>query len=101
VEYSKAHRKFHGAKVVLANQTDEDLPFLQKFTSLQELSPFYAERHQPSGHPRKILYPEFRGCKLLPSKDREACRAKLGVPSDAFLVLSVAHWNERTNECTG
>jgi glycosyltransferase involved in cell wall biosynthesis len=83
-------------KEILAHGTEEPMEFLEKFDYLQELTPHYAERHV-KGRPGQIIgvAPNFVDTRVFsPAGNRkEECRRKLGIPPDAFVVLSVGSIN--------
>lgn len=90
-------RQRHHARVILAHGTEEDIDWLARFPHVQELSPFYLERHQrpwPAGYTRHAI-PNFVDTDNFKPGDKSASRKKLGLPTDAFIVLSVGAVNRR------
>lgn len=90
----RARRKGqHGAKVILANGTEEPLEFLLQFEHVQELAPYYLDLDRQKGLPADkqwFAIPNFVDCDVYAPGDRLAARQKFGIPSDRFVVFDVA-----------
>jgi len=86
-------RPLHGAKVILGNGTEEPPEFLAKFEHIQELTPYYLERHGELGGRKWFAAPNFIDVDRFRPGDGIAARRELGIPEDAFVVLSVAALN--------
>lgn len=86
-------RKLHGAKVILGHGTEEPAWFLRKLEYVQELSPFYLERHGDLQGRKWFAVPNFIDAQMFSPGDRLAARRALGLPEQAFIVLSVAALN--------
>ena len=82
-------RWFHKVQVILAHGTEEPVEYLRRFDRVQELSSVYLKRHENSGNRQWFAVPNFVDVKRFHPQGRLACRQKLGLPEDAFLVLSV------------
>lgn len=89
------------APVVLAHGTEEPLPFLRKFSHLQELSPHYLARHSyelPAGWTRHAL-PNPVDAEYFKPGNRDAARRELGLSCEGScavskIVLSVGALNK-------
>lgn len=81
----------HKAKVILAHGTEEPVEFLKSFENIQELSPFYLERHKDITLPEQARYciPNFVNTGEFKPADKLSSRRSLGLPEDSFIVLSV------------
>lgn len=86
-------RRFHRARVILGHGTEEPAWFLQRFDHVQELTPFYLERHGDLGERRWFAAPNFVDADLFRPGDRAAARERLGLPQDRYIVLCVAALN--------
>jgi 1,2-diacylglycerol 3-alpha-glucosyltransferase len=86
-------RRFHGAKVILGHGTEEPEWFLRKLSHVQELSPFYLERHGDLGHRQWFAVPNFVDAKKFQPGDQHAAREKFGLPQDKLIVLCVSALN--------
>ncbi|MFG0332811.1 MAG: glycosyltransferase family 4 protein [Maioricimonas sp. JB049] len=86
-------RSLHGARVILGNGTEEPPEFLAKFEHIQELTPYYLKRHGDLGDRKWFAAPNFVDAERFRPGDRGAARRALGLPDDAFVVLSVAALN--------
>ncbi|QDU38399.1 D-inositol 3-phosphate glycosyltransferase [Maioricimonas rarisocia] len=86
-------RALHGAKVILGNGTEEPPEFLAKFEHIQELTPYYLERHGDLGDRKWFAAPNFIDADRFRPGDPAAARRAMGLPEDAFVVLSVAALN--------
>jgi glycosyltransferase involved in cell wall biosynthesis len=86
-------RLFHGAKVILGHGTEEPGWFLRKFRHVQELSPFYLERHGDLGDRQWFAVPNFVDADRFRPGNRAAARRRLGLSDDALIVLAVSALN--------
>jgi glycosyltransferase involved in cell wall biosynthesis len=86
-------RFLHGAKVILGHGTEEPIWFLRKFRHVQELSPFYLERHGDLGDRQWFAVPNFVDADRFRPGDRAAARRRLGLPDDALIILAVSALN--------
>ncbi len=86
-------RFLHGAKVILGHGTEEPPWFLRKFRHVQELSPFYLERHGELGDRQWFAVPNFVDADRFRPGDRAAARRRLGLPDDALIILAVSALN--------
>jgi len=79
------------AQVVLANGTEEEDEFLARFDCLQELDPYGLEQLRASGFdgPHWYCIPNFVDTERFRPGNRIEARRKLGLPEDAFVVLTV------------
>jgi len=81
------------AKIILAHGTNEPFEYLSKFDIIQHLSPYYLhEMTARVNYNNTCMYviPNFVDVdKFKPSVDM-SIRDKFGIPSEAFVVLSVA-----------
>ncbi|OGV61542.1 MAG: hypothetical protein A2283_13710 [Lentisphaerae bacterium RIFOXYA12_FULL_48_11] len=81
----------HSAAVILAHGTEEPVEFLRRFSHVQELSPYYLERHKDSTRQGQARYciPNFVNTSEFRQADKLICRRSLGLPEESFIVLSV------------
>lgn len=86
-------RKLHGASVILGHGTEEAPWLLRKFQHVQELTPFYLSRHGDIGDRQWFAIPNFVDVARFRPGDQQAARRELGLPADAFIVLSAAALN--------
>lgn len=86
-------RRIHGAKVILGHGTEEPEWFLRKFEHVQELSPFYLERHGDLQGRQWFAAPNFVDARRFRPGDRNAARDALDLPRDKYVVLCVAALN--------
>jgi len=86
-------RRVHGAKVILGHGTEEPDWFLRKLSHVQELSPFYLERHGDLGSRQWFAVPNFIDAHKFQPGDRRAARAHFGLPQDKLIVLCVSALN--------
>ncbi|MCG3148418.1 MAG: D-inositol-3-phosphate glycosyltransferase [Verrucomicrobiae bacterium] len=82
----------HQSQVILAHGTEEPFEFLQQFTHLQELAPYYLENDQRAGLDGKHWYaiPNFVNVDQFSPNGSPLSRASLGISEDAFVILTVA-----------
>jgi len=91
-----AQRSFgaHGAHVILAHGTEEDMSFLKRMVHVQELSPHYHRRHAGIVAPRtRHCIPNFVDTEVFRPANRAECREAIGLPRDGVIVLSVGAIN--------
>lgn len=86
-------RRFHGAKVILGHGTEEPGWFLRKLSHVQELSPFYLERHGDLGERQWFAVPNFVDADKFTPGDQRAARDCFGLPHDKLIVLCVSALN--------
>jgi len=86
-------RKLHGASVILGHGTEEAPWLLRRFQHVQELTPFYLSRHGDIGDRQWFAVPNFVDTTRFRPGDKAAARRELGLPADAFIVLSAAALN--------
>jgi glycosyltransferase involved in cell wall biosynthesis len=86
-------RRVHRAKVILGHGTEEPAWFLQKFEHVQELTPFYLQRHGDLGGRRWFAAPNFVDADVFRPGDRAVARERLGLPPNKYIVLCVAALN--------
>lgn len=83
----------HGAKVILGHGTEEPDWFLKKLSHVQELSPFYLERHGDLGGRQWFAVPNFVDANKFRPGEQRAARERFGLPQDKFVVLCVSALN--------
>jgi 1,2-diacylglycerol 3-alpha-glucosyltransferase len=86
-------RRLHGASVILGHGTEEAPWLLRKFQHVQELTPFYLSRHGDIGDRQWFAVPNFVDTTRFQPGDKLAARRELGLPENAFIVLSAAALN--------
>jgi 1,2-diacylglycerol 3-alpha-glucosyltransferase len=86
-------RRLHGAKVILGHGTEEPDWFLRKLSHVQELSPFYLERHGDLGRRQWFAVPNFVDSHKFQPGERRAARETFGLPQDKLIVLCVSALN--------
>lgn len=86
-------RRIHGAKVILGHGTEESDWFLHKFEHVQELSPFYLERHGDLGDRQWFAAPNFVDAQRFRPGNSLSARDALDLPRDKYIVLCVAALN--------
>lgn len=79
------------AKEILAHGTEEPPEFLQQFEFLQQLAPYHLQEIEEQGFHGKhwCAIPNFVSIDKFRPQDPELSRERLGIPKDAFVVLSV------------
>lgn len=79
-------------RVILANGTGLTPDALAGFSVVQELTPTTPAPHETESDPRRprFVIPNFIDTDAYSPTGRERARAKLGLPADAFVVLTVA-----------
>lgn len=82
----------HRAEVILGHGTEEPLEFLKFFAHVQELAPYYLERDGQQGLTGQQWYaiPNFVNVMRFSPSNPPLSRAALGIPADAFVLLTVA-----------
>ena len=80
------------SKVILAHGTEESLEFIKKFTYLQHLAPYHLEetKGQDISGRKDFVVPNFVDVERFSPEVTSNLRRELGIPPDAFVVLSVA-----------
>lgn len=86
-------RRVHGAQVILGHGTEEPDWFLRKLSHVQELSPFYLERHGDLEKRKWFAVPNFVDAERFRPADRRAARQEFGLPQDKLIVLCVSALN--------
>jgi glycosyltransferase involved in cell wall biosynthesis len=86
-------RSLHRAKVILGHGTEELSSFLRQFSHIQELSPFYLNRHGDLANKKWFAIPNFVDSNRFSPGDRQAARRELGIPEDRYVVFSPAALN--------
>jgi len=86
-------RRLHGASVILGHGTEEAPWLLRKFTHVQELSPFYLERHGDLEGRQWFAVPNFVDATRFRPGDQAAARRAFDLPADAHIVLCVSALN--------
>jgi glycosyltransferase involved in cell wall biosynthesis len=86
-------RRIHRARVILGHGTEEPAWFLQQFEHVQELTPFYLERHGDLRGRRWFAAPNFVDAELFRPGDSALARERLGLPPNKYIVLCVAALN--------
>lgn len=86
-------RRIHRANVILGHGTEEPAWFLRKFEHVQELTPFYLERHGDLRGRRWFAAPNFVDADVFRPGDRGEARERLDLPDDKYIVLCVAALN--------
>ena len=81
----------HNTEVILAHGTEESVEFLSKFSHVQELSPYYRDRHKGKTRPEQTRHciSNFVDVSVFKPGDKLVSRKSLGLPDDAFVILSV------------
>lgn len=80
------------SKIILAHGTEESFDFLKKFDYVQHLAPFHmaeARKHDVFGK-KHFVVPNFVDTEKFNPSIKSSMRAELDIPSDAFIVLTVA-----------
>lgn len=80
------------SKVILAHGTEEPFGFIKKFDYLQHLAPFHMEEaiaHGVNSSVKQFAIPNFVDIDKF-TGEKIGIRGELGIPEDAFVVLSVA-----------
>jgi glycosyltransferase involved in cell wall biosynthesis len=80
------------AKVILAHGTEEPSEFIRKFDYLQHLAPFHMQEAIAQGinGSKHFAIPNFVDTDKFRPEVKSDLRKELGIPEDAFVVLSVA-----------
>ncbi|MCA9398645.1 MAG: glycosyltransferase family 4 protein [Candidatus Omnitrophica bacterium] len=80
------------SKVILAHGTEESFDFLGQFDYLQHLAPYHKEETESHGYKGKQWFAigNFVDTDLFHPDLKPDLRAELGIPAEAFVVLSVA-----------
>jgi 1,2-diacylglycerol 3-alpha-glucosyltransferase len=83
------------AKEILSHGTDETPEYRKQFEYLQELAPYYIQEMQERGYYGKnwCAIPNFVDIKKFKPGDSGEYRKKLGIPDEAYVILSVAAIN--------
>ena len=87
----------HGAKVILAHGTEESVEFLDRFNHIQELSPYYMDRHNGriGAAQTRHSIPNFVNTAVFKPADKNYCRKAFKLPEESFIVLSVGAVNHK------
>ncbi|MBL8850101.1 MAG: glycosyltransferase family 4 protein [Planctomycetaceae bacterium] len=86
-------RSLHKARVILGHGTEEPDWFLQKLAHVQELSPFYLERHGDLKGRQWFAVPNFVDADKFRPGEQRAARELFGLPQDKLIVLCVSALN--------
>lgn len=86
-------RWLHGAKVILGHGTEEPDWFLRKLAHVQELSPFYLQRHGELGDRQWFAVPNFVDADTFRHGEQRVARERFGLPQDSLIVLCVSALN--------
>lgn len=80
------------SKLILGHGTNESFDFLQKIDNLQHLAPFHLDEAIINGVRNKKAFSigNFVDTKLFCPNENQALRQELGIPNNAFVILSVA-----------
>lgn len=80
------------SKVILAHGTEESFDFIKKFNYLQHLAPFHLEEAAQGGvnGAKHFAIPNFVNIEKFNRGLNSHLRKELGIPQDAFVILSVA-----------
>lgn len=84
--------KLINTKVIFCNGTEEPYSFMKKFDFVQHLAPHHLQEARERGINGKgqFAIPNFVDVNKFHPEKRSDMRKKLGIPSDAFVVLTVA-----------
>lgn len=79
-------------RTVYGNTTNEPMEFLRKISYLHHVAPYHLETAREAGvwRPTWTLIPNFIDTDLFHPGRCDALRAELGIPTDAFVVLTAA-----------
>jgi glycosyltransferase involved in cell wall biosynthesis len=80
------------AKVILAHGTEEQVEFIKKFDYVQHLAPYHLEEVQIQlvNGKKWFAIPNFVNTMQFKPDRKMYFRKKLGIPDEAFVILSVA-----------
>ncbi|MHC4123083.1 MAG: glycosyltransferase family 4 protein [Planctomycetota bacterium] len=80
------------SKVVLAHGTEEPFSFLHRFSYVQHLAPYHLKETRKSvgNKGRHFAIPNFVDTENFRPNHEAGVRHELGIPNDAFVILSVA-----------
>ena len=86
-------KRLHGASVILGHGTEEAPWLLRRFQHVQELTPFYLERHGDVGDRQWFAVPNFVDTNRFQPGDQAQARQAFGLPQDALIVFCAAALN--------
>jgi glycosyltransferase involved in cell wall biosynthesis len=83
---------FVRTRAILAHNTEEPSPVLRKYHYVQHVAPWHLQAHRAAGawRPTWTAIPNFIDTERFRPGKNLALRAELGIPADAFVILSVA-----------